>query len=122
MKVRSAVVLMLLVSCSIVISHSAIAGDGFTQYFYGPTKIIKKGNQLPETENKGFDQHFYGETSNNGETTNIGKKDAIVVDIKSIPDWILIKEVKRRGLLVPVLTNCFQKNSFFSCTENELCY
>ena len=89
MKARSAVVLMLLVSCNIAISRGAIAGDGFTQYFYGPTKIIKKGNQSPEMENKGFDQHFYGET------TNIGKKDAIVVDIKSIPDWILIKEVKR---------------------------
>lgn len=106
MKARSAAALMLLVGCSIAISPCAIGGDGFNQHFYGPTKIIKKENQSPETENKGFDQHFYGET------TNIDKKDVVVVDIKSIPDWILIKELKRRGLY-----------SFFNCcAENELCY
>lgn len=106
MKARSTIALILLVGCSIGISPCVIGGDGFTQYFYGPTKIIKKGNQLSEMENKGFDQHFYGET------TNIDKKDVVFVDIKSIPDWILIKELKRRRL-----------HSFFNCcTENELCY
>ncbi|MCC7219480.1 MAG: hypothetical protein IT490_01975, partial [Candidatus Contendobacter sp.] len=95
MKAQSIIVLILL-GFSIAISHSAIAGDGFTQYFYGPTKIIKKGNPSLEMEDEGFDQHFYGEI------TNIDKKDEIVVDIKSITDWILIKEVKRRGLLMPV--------------------
>lgn len=117
MKARNAIALMLLINCSIAIGRGAIAGDGFTQYFYGPTKILKKGDQLPETENKEFDQHFYEET------THVDKKDAIVVDVKSIPDWILIKEVKRRGLSLPVLRQCVKQYDFFNfCTENELCY
>lgn len=116
MKARSALAITLLISFSLVISHSVIAGDGFTQNFYGPTKIIKKGDQLPEIEDKGFDQHFYGET------TNIDKKDAIIVDIKSIPDWVLIKEVKKRGLLIPALSQCNRPYKFFNLCTEELCY
>ncbi len=101
----------------IVISCGAIAGGGFTQHFYGPTKIIKgSGNQLPETEQKGFEQHFYGET------TSLNPKNAIAVDIKSIPDWVLIKEVERRGLVLPVNHSIRQYKFFNCCIENELCY
>lgn len=109
MKIQG-IVTILFVSCTAIISCSAMTADGDERIQSGPTPTVTMPEkQQPATSNKnGFEQRFYGPTTiikpnNNGEPL-VGKPGPATIVQKPLPvnaatDLMLIEEFVKRGLV-----------------------